>query len=201
VAVSLVPIALELLVSLERPMFIERYLAMSVPGLALVIASAVELVPLRLARVAALAVIVALSLRSVGDVYTAPQEQWRSAVAMVAAEAEPGDAVIVYPGYARLPFDYYTSPQLNFRDIKPDFPEIGWGQYFPASGPSLEMSLSDASRTGRVWVVYRSSDPVASSDARLLASFLSCGKTQSENTFQWVKVVLVDFPSTCGVTS
>jgi len=218
IAASVAPIALELLVSLQRPMFIERYLAMAVPGLALVIASAVELLSaLRLTfsstvarpsprsstivRVAALALIVVLALRSVGVVYTGWEEQWRNAVEMVAAEAQPGDAVVVYPGYARLPFDYYASKQSIFQDVVPVFPSVSWGQYFPAAGPSLETSLSDAKRTGRVWLVYQSGDGVGIGDAKLLASYTSCGTIQSESDFPGVKVVLMDFPATpCEAT-
>lgn len=213
IAASVVPIVLELLVSLLRPMFIERYLAMSVPGLALVVGSAVDLVstwrPTRGTRAAkassrssaivvaaACAVIVVLSLRSVGYVYAASVEQWSTAVEMVAAEAQPGDGVIVYPGYARLPFDYYVSRQPIFQDVTPIFPSVGWGQYHPAFGPSLETSLSAAKQTGRVWLIYRSGDSVLESDAKLLASYVSCGTIQSETTFPGVRVVLVDLPAT-----
>src|ERR1035437_10362925 len=108
---------------------------------------------------------------------------------MVAAEAQPGDGVIVYPGYARLPFDYYASRQPIFQDVTPIFPSVGWGQYFPASGPSLETSLSAAKQTGRVWLIYRSGDSVLESDAKLLASYVSCSTIQSETTFPGVKVV------------
>ncbi len=214
IAASVAPIALELLVSLLRPMFIERYLAMSVPGLALVVGSAVELVstwwPTRGTRAtkassrssgivvaAACAVIVVLSLRSIGYVYAASVEQWSAAVEMVAAKAQPGDAVVVYPGYARLPFDYYANRQPIFRDVTPLFPSVGWGQYFPDSGPSLQTSLLAAGgQTGRVWLVYRSGDLVGASDAKLLASYLSCGTIQSDTPFPGVRVVLVALPAT-----
>jgi mannosyltransferase len=213
IAASVAPIVLELLVSLARPMFIQRYLTMAVPGLALVIASAVELLATwrptvgttattpssrrsAMVRVAAWAVIVVLSLGSVGAVYGPSPEQWRTAVEMVGAEARPGDAVIVYPDWARVPFDYYASRQPIFREITPVFPSIGWGQYLPDKGPSLETSLSNAKQTGRVWLIYRSGDTVPKDDAKLLASFVSCGTIQSENTFPDVRVVLVDFPAT-----
>ncbi len=212
VAVSVAPIALELLVSLQRPMFIERYLTMAIPGLALLVAAAVDLlsswkpslrgaVATRSPRQSAIvtagawALIAVLALRSVGSVYTGWQEQWRGAVEMVAAESQSGDQVIVYPGYARLPFDYYATRNPGFRNIRPAFPEIGWGDYFPASGPSFAASLADAKQTGRVWLVYRSGDGVGATDASLIASFVSCGITRSDTTLEQVEVVLVEFPA------
>ena len=155
IAASIAPVLLELFVSLLRPMFIERYLAMAIPGLALLIGAAVEFAstwrptrgaqrmrassrPSAVVVAVALAVVAALSLRSVGDVYAAPQEDWRSAVAMVAADAQPGDGVIVYPGYARLPFDYYAGRQPVF------------GMCRLCSRPSAGGSTCRMTRTGRL---------------------------------------------------
>ena len=216
-AAGIAPIALELLVSLQRPMFIERYLTMAIPGLALVVASAVEFLATwrptfgaafsrrswrspTLVRLVACALIVVLSLRSVGAVYGGFEEDWRAAVETIATQAQPGDAVVLYPPYARLPFDYYASRQSSFRDLVTIFPDVGWGQYFPASGPSLATSMSDARQAGRVWVVYRSGDAVGENDAKLLASFLTCGKTLSDTAFQGVRVELVDL-APCGVAT
>lgn len=213
VAASIAPVALELAFSLLRPMFIDRYLAMAVPGLALVIGAAVDLLSLErltagtaamgsismrstIARAAVLAVIAVLSLRSLVAPYT---EQWSTAVQMVASEYRPGDGVIVYPGYAREPFDYYASKQPVFQDVTPLFPDVAWGQYFPASGPSLQSSLSTAVHVARVWVIRRSGDAISDSDAKLLASYLSCaGTIESNTTLQGVTVELVDFsPTPC----
>ncbi len=155
IAASIAPVLLELFVSLLRPMFIERYLAMAIPGLALLIGAAVEFAstwrptrgaqrmrassrPSAVVVAVALAVVAALSLRSVGDVDAAPQEDWRSAVAMVAADAQPGDGVIVYPGYARLPFDYYAGRQPVF------------GMCRLCSRPSAGGSTCRMTRTGRL---------------------------------------------------
>jgi mannosyltransferase len=214
-AASVVPIALELLISLRRPMFIERYLTMAIPGLALVVASAVDFLATwrpssggafsrppwmspTVVRLVACALIVVLSVRSVGAAYTGFQEDWRGAVEIIASKAQPGDDVVLYPPYARLPFDYYASRQPIFRALVPIFPNVSWDQYFPASGPSLATSLSDAKRDGRVWIVYRSGDGVAADDANLIATFLSCGTTQADDALQGVRVVLVDLTG-CGV--
>ena len=215
IASSVAPIVLELLVSLVRPMFLDRYLAMSVPGLALVIAAAVELLstlrparggaatrrwprPSAVIRAAACAVIVVLSLSSVGVVYGPSKEDWRGAVEMIAAEAQPGDAVVVYPGPGRVPFDYYAIRQPVFRVVTPVFPEVGWDEYFPSSGPSLEVSLSEAKHTGRVWLVYVSNVKVKESDAQLLASYLAGGTILSRTAFIALKVELVAFSGDAG---
>ena len=60
----------------------------------------------------------------------------------------------------------------------------------------METSLSGAKQTGRVWVIYRSGDPVVESDAKLLDAYLSCGKVQSDTTLLGVRVELVDFQGT-----
>ena len=40
-----------------------------------------------------------------------PKEGWREAVAYVTSHAKPGDVLIAYPNYVRLPVDYYMQRQ------------------------------------------------------------------------------------------
>jgi hypothetical protein len=97
-----------------------------------------------------------------------------------------------------VPFDYYAIRQPVFRVVTPVFPEVGWDEYFPSSGPSLEVSLSEAKHTGRVWLVYVSNVKVKESDAQLLASYLAGGTILSRTAFIALKVELVAFSGDAG---
>jgi 4-amino-4-deoxy-L-arabinose transferase-like glycosyltransferase len=219
IAASILPIVFILLVSVLHPMFLGRYLAMAVPGLALVVSAAVDLLA-EAARasiawiagriggrqpkwasvtpwvvgVGALLIIVTLSARSEAAWYDYAGEDWRSATEFISANAQPTDTVIVYPYSSRVSFDYYAMKSPTFAQVAPLYPAVAWGMAFPKYGPSLAHSLAESTRTGRIWIVYRSGDGVGLGDALLIKSYTACGRTVSKTQFPGVEVDLVELP-------
>lgn len=71
--------------------------------------------------------LVVLSAISTAMYYVRPTEDWRAFVNTVASQAQPGDAVIVYPNELNVVLKYYAPRH-------PQFPEI---HYIPAPFPAL----------------------------------------------------------------
>jgi len=101
-----VPIALAILVSLVKPLFIGRYLVVVLPQLAVLAAAAILALRGWLLRGAAVAVLAVLLLVAVPNAYLDQHEQdWRSAGAWMAGAVEPGDHMIA--GNGERPIRYY----------------------------------------------------------------------------------------------
>jgi uncharacterized membrane protein len=107
------PFALTLLISMFKPMLLERYLIVSVPALALATAYVVS----RLGRwpgVVALALLLAIAVTHVRDWYGSYIEQdWRSAVGYVEREKRAGERVFVYPWWQADSVTYYASSNAD----------------------------------------------------------------------------------------
>jgi uncharacterized membrane protein len=95
---------------------------------------------LRGARWAVAIVLVGLTLVPLGLELTAgPREDWRQAAALIEAQAQEGDVILLHAAYTRVPFDYY---------YRGDIPQIG------VDRARLEEQLAQLStRYRRAWVV------------------------------------------------
>lgn len=103
---ALVPLAIALVVSVNKPMLVPRYFLISAPASVLLAAiGAYELRP-RLRHVTLWAAVL-LSMGFVVFRYTRPKENWREATAYVIAHAQNGDGVVVVPGWSEPVFAYY----------------------------------------------------------------------------------------------
>jgi mannosyltransferase len=94
--------------SLIRPMYVTRYVLISLPFFALIAASGLCYFLPRLLFAAALAAIVAVSLVCDYSYYRAggkPQD-WHKLIAYVSSMTEAGDRIAFVPSYCRMPFDY-----------------------------------------------------------------------------------------------
>jgi mannosyltransferase len=95
------------LFSIYSPLFVQRYMIFSLPATMMLAGGGASVLTKR--HLGAWLVL-ALCVSSVVNVfmgYHKPREDWRSATAAVLASAADGDAVLVYPPYARTGFDYY----------------------------------------------------------------------------------------------
>jgi mannosyltransferase len=122
VAWAAVPLATSLAASLVRPMFAGRYLILVLPAIAMLVA--LGLVQLsfvwRSLVAASLVVLSALALVSWYD--APPFESWREAVDELAASAQPGDAVVVYPSGISSTYAYYRERATLPSDVRMVFP-------------------------------------------------------------------------------
>jgi mannosyltransferase len=106
------PVVGAIVISLGKPLFAPRFLTIALPGIALVVAAG--LARLRpAATLAALLLVVALSVVQVARVQGRPQEDFRAATAYVLDNAAPGDAIAFYRTSRRIPFEYYAGRQAE----------------------------------------------------------------------------------------
>ncbi len=89
--------------------------------------------------------------------YRKPREDWRSATNVILTSAQPGDAVVIYPFYAIVGFDYY-------RQLDPHAPALHvFTQPYYGVGDNdktLLQALNSSSREFRhVWVMIRREGP------------------------------------------
>jgi mannosyltransferase len=111
----IVPPAATLAVSLWKPLFVPRYMAVSLPALALVLARGIAIFPVTW-RMVPLAILLAFSAWGVHRYYaTVAQtpEDWRSAAQFYSTRAQPDDSVIFNNGSTRAVFEYYTTRDTN----------------------------------------------------------------------------------------
>ncbi len=122
VALSAVPVVGLYLVSLRQSVFSDRYAIVALPAYLLLVAAAVWLLSRHrlLWPLGALAAFLLLAfawgpLRDVNRSTAAEKEDWRSAYAWVADRGEPGDVLLLHPGYMITTYDYYRQrePRLE----------------------------------------------------------------------------------------
>jgi uncharacterized membrane protein len=171
-----VPVAAVVLLSLvDKPLLVVRYLMVSVPPAVILIALLVvhlwsrptDRGQSRAARMAAplvLLVVVVFSLVFSEQWYDlgGPQD-FRSAVTYLADEGHPGDGVLMFAVYERMPVEWYLRdfPTAQ-RTLRPVFPSLAFGVnplYFDGS---LSITKADVQRSAtayhRVWFVLATAD-------------------------------------------
>jgi mannosyltransferase len=154
-----VPAAVTVVTSLVvAPVIDQRYMTICLPPLTLAAAAALTTVWPPRWRVAALLLALALDARSIGWFYMHfEKEDWRAATAYILTHAAPGDRIVFYAPYTRIPFDLYRARAQE----APDGPPQG-----PAYGQSLAAAV-DEFRQGapRVWLVLSHLDSPACAQA------------------------------------
>lgn len=103
------PVAVELLVSLRRPIFYDRTLIwITAPLLMLMAAGVVSLRRTVVLPALLLALLAAANILSLNEYYRRfEKEQWREAAAYVAQEAGDGDLLLFNASWVQIPFEYY----------------------------------------------------------------------------------------------
>jgi hypothetical protein len=138
-----------------KPILLDRYMIVCVPAVALVAASTVARLRLRLVAVGALSVVVIGSLVTIERGYGGQRTDWRDAVDYFSATALPTDGVVVCPARARLPVTYYmvrTVP-ADLRPI-PLSPSDPWTAGFRVKGVGEVTAAGWMSRgPDRIWVL------------------------------------------------
>jgi hypothetical protein len=140
----------------SSPIFLPKYtIAASVP-FAILAAAGIAALPFRVVRAAALATCVAVSARTLPAFYEAhTKDGWAEATPTVEALARPEDAVVVYPYFNKIAFDFYRErDDLQVRAF-PLFtappPDDGWPVTFERATAGRD----------RIWFVTLAADPTA----------------------------------------
>ncbi len=196
-----VPVAAVVLLSLVyKPLLVVRYLVICLPPLVMLVAAGLS----RLRRSRATAAVVALVIASgagVGALLAhGPAQDWRGAVASVVAGARPGDGVVIFAPYTRIPFEWYLDRRpADAADLRPRFPVGPWDDdplrydtSITVTAPGIE---SDVAGSRRVWLVLSQQQLYPAENSALLAGLRSAGLAPvARRAFHGVEVVLYARP-------
>ena len=150
---AVVPPVLNALASLHHPVFVQRYMIFSLPATVMLAGRGMAALPKRRLGLWLVIVLCAASIPAIFVGYRKPREDWRNATNVILASAQSGDAVVIYPFYAIVGFDYYSqldphAPTLHLFTQ----PYYGFGD----NDKTLLKALSSDSREfRRVWVMVR----------------------------------------------
>jgi len=157
------PIATAWLISQVKPLYSGRYLLVFLPGLLLLAARGLVILPpvgrdlispYKVLRWGVAAVLVILLVFGVAQTAANPQnDDWRGAAAYVSEGAKPGDVAVFYPGWNEKPFDYYVrEPLPSVTAFKVPLPQ---GEVESSVRPGLE----GHSRAWLIWSIGHYGDP------------------------------------------
>jgi uncharacterized membrane protein len=185
VLLVVVPVAVELLISIRRPIFYTQTLVWTSIPFSLLLAAGI--LRLRQRPLIALVTALVLVLNAVGIrgyLQYDGKEQWRTAVQYVADSAHPDELVLFSAGWAQIPFDYYYArsggPPITRRGIPADELESG---VLEAKMTDADLSRIDELTRGRstVWLVYSHdwyTDPSGRVPSRLSTAFHEDGSRE-----------------------
>ena len=125
-ALFAIPFLGELIVSIRRPIFLDRTLIWITIPLFLVLAAGIAQLRFRLLMIVVLGILGTNYLFSTGDYYRFFQkEDWSTAAGYVANFAEKDDLVLFNSNFVEIPFDYYFKPyekQYSLQVVKQGVP-------------------------------------------------------------------------------
>ena len=136
------PFLLTLLISVYKPLLVERFLLVCLPASILLAMEGVRQLPRWLGLLAFL-LLAFFSYNSALSYYRHfnTREDWRAATAYVLSHAQTGDTVVVVPEYCRFTFDYYRQ-HMPAPESAPVSSKFETGQPF-------------LSARGRTWLLVR----------------------------------------------
>ena len=160
-ALFAIPILGELIVSLRRPIFLDRTLIWITIPLFLVLAAGIAQLKFRLLMIVVLGSLGTINLFSASDYHRFFQkEDWNTAAGYVANFVEEDDLVLFNSNFVEIPFDYYFQPyeeQYSLEVVKQGVPL----DLFDSGIPEPRMTTNDIpglisllSGHKRVWLVY-----------------------------------------------
>ncbi|MFN8382844.1 MAG: glycosyltransferase family 39 protein [Anaerolineales bacterium] len=156
-----VPVLGELLVSMRRPIFLDKTLIWITIPLFLAFAAGISQLRVRLLMIAVLGILATNYLFSISDYYKFFQkEDWSSAAGYVANYTEKDDLILFNSNFVEIPFDYYFKPfeqQYSLQVIRHGVPLDLFDS--GVSEPIMTMKdipglISLIKGHNRVWLVY-----------------------------------------------
>jgi 4-amino-4-deoxy-L-arabinose transferase-like glycosyltransferase len=172
-----IPVVASYVVSFAQPIFIARYLIVSLPALLIAMGVGLASMTPRWVGVVLATLAVLLSARTVWNAYHDPlaKENWRGAASFLQSHARPGDGLVAYPADVRIPLDYYLAREGGSSALGVVYPDLSW-----SAGVATE-ELPQPTTSGlaaaekpfrRIWVIQPQSLLVSSEEesARRVAS-------------------------------
>ncbi len=107
-------IAAVVISAVVQPLFVPRYFIVVLPAFILLMASGMTALRNRAGAVPlAAAIVILIGVPAVWGLYDdAGRQDWRRAVAVIAADLQPGDAIVLTPGYYLTAVDHYVERQV-----------------------------------------------------------------------------------------
>ncbi len=125
------------------PIYLSRATLPALPAFLLLLIGAIAGIRLRVLRLGLIAALIVAHLATLLGYYgLVIRQQWREMGQRISAEARPGDLVLLYPGYAEVGFDYYTT--------RADLRRVALADDAIASASEARALIGQA---GRVWLV------------------------------------------------
>lgn len=174
-----IPIAITFGFSFIKPIFLNKYLIVSLPGLVLLAGIGISLIKDKYCYAVLYILLIFLSINTIfKDYYPKEKENFRDSVSYIHSNAQHGDGILIYLHYTTIPFEYYwqrLGPPRNILDCA--YPSK-FGQYkylgyhSELTVPYLE-SLKD--KYERIWVYIRKEgkSPGIDKDNNFIISTLS----------------------------
>jgi uncharacterized membrane protein len=158
-----VPIILSYGVSFIKPVFLNRYLIVSLPGLIMLAGVGISLIKDKQFNAILLVLLVVLSVRSTITQYypKEKEENNRAPVSYVFSNAQRGDGILFYKDGAMISFEYYWEKLNPPRDLLDSVYPWKFGHYkYNVSPPNLNVSFLESLKDNyeRIWVVFRYED-------------------------------------------
>jgi mannosyltransferase len=173
----LFPVALTVILSLARPVFLARYLIFCLPALILLAATGLSNLRKTWMMFVCLAAMLVFSLQGTFSYYDHDFDLGRdgseAAANYIYDHAEPGDAILFHIAEARIPYEFFSSQRAaNLKTSRSAGPEI----IFPRHGdrldyrdvtgkPTSEFLRSVPGQYARIWVVLMSNGSPGHPDA------------------------------------
>ena len=176
---AIAPPLIAALISIHKPIFVHRYLLISLPGYLILVALGVAQLQ-RKAVLLVLAIFVTLSGVSIVQGYFRPIEDWRNAVGYVLENAQQGDALLPYIPYGSNNFNFYA------RRIERTHPHPPFTFVDSAKGVSQIAAIT----APRTWLVLYPSPHVAELAPEFEQALASRYESQQRREFKGVTVVL-----------
>lgn len=164
-ALFAIPILGELIVSIRRPIFIDRTLIWITIPMFLVLAAGIAQLRFRFLMSLVLGILATNYLFSTGDYYRFFQkEDWSNPAGYVANFIEKDDLILFNSNMARIPFDYYFKTWANLYDLQVEKYGVPV-DLFDSGILEPKMTISDIPGLisllhghNRVWLVYSHND-------------------------------------------
>jgi mannosyltransferase len=166
-----VPVTAVVMLSLvDKPLLVVRYLMVSLPAAVLLVALAVDRLASMARRgasvVAAVLLVILVAASAVGVAQWYDQggpQDFRPAVAFIADRAQPGDGMMIFAPYERIPIDWYMADKpATERTVLPVYPAKAWGfnpLFFDGNVLLPSKAVENAaSKYRRIWFVTATAD-------------------------------------------
>lgn len=145
----LVPIILVLAISMRKPIFVDRFLIISLPPFILLAAHGISRVRGHWLALTLLCAIGGLTALVLFDYYKTPGEDWRGVTQYILSSRKPEDAIVTYPDFLRDCADYYFDKEAarhNLVSLAPDSSRV-WFIGYNFTGYDYDMFTAIAEDT------------------------------------------------------